>query len=119
MMWTPDRIERLRELVAQGVSFSDIGTAMGITKNAALSKATRMRFMPDADAPLSEAQVLSRSLRGAPVSAATPQWDFPPHGQCVWPIGDPKDDDFRFCRDGVHAFGQPYCAEHHGQAWRR
>lgn len=31
--------------------------------------------------------------------------------QCCWPLGDPKQSDFRYC--GKHRFGgKPYCAEH-------
>ena len=30
---------------------------------------------------------------------------------CLWPIGDPGDDDFGFCEDDT-APGRPYCAKH-------
>jgi GcrA cell cycle regulator len=30
---------------------------------------------------------------------------------CRWPIGDPKNEDFRFCGKPVAA-GKPYCGEH-------
>lgn len=40
--WTTERVERLKHLVADGVTFEAIGAEIGITKNAALGKATRM-----------------------------------------------------------------------------
>lgn len=40
--WTDERVARLRELVAEGLSYSEIGKRLGITKNAALGKADRL-----------------------------------------------------------------------------
>ncbi len=33
------------------------------------------------------------------------------HGECRWPIGDPRQDGFHFCGAKQMA-GRPYCAEH-------
>ena len=41
-----------------------------------------------------------------------------PPGLCAWPIGDPCEADFRYCRTPVAAFGEPYCAKHRARAWR-
>ena len=38
--------------------------------------------------------------------------------QCRWPLGDPREPDFRFCRAPVARSGEPYCAEHRALAWR-
>ena len=40
-----------------------------------------------------------------------------PDGLCCWPIGDPADPGFRFCRTPVAWPGQPYCTEHRARAW--
>ena len=40
-----------------------------------------------------------------------------PPGLCQWPIGDPADPDFRYCRAPVARPGEPYCAEHRARAW--
>ena len=41
-----------------------------------------------------------------------------PPGLCAWPIGDPADPDFRYCREPVGRPGEPYCAAHCARAWR-
>lgn len=33
------------------------------------------------------------------------------HGDCRWPIGDPRHDGFHFC-GAKQAIGRPYCQEH-------
>ena len=40
--WPDEKIEALRKLVAEGYSFSIIGDRLGVTRNAALGKASRM-----------------------------------------------------------------------------
>lgn len=40
--WTDERVARLRELVAEGLPYSEIGNRLGVTKNAALGKADRL-----------------------------------------------------------------------------
>ena len=36
--------------------------------------------------------------------------------KCLWPIGDPGDDDFHFC-EGPAVHGKPYCEEHCARAY--
>lgn len=33
------------------------------------------------------------------------------HGECKWPIGDPRHPDFHFC-GAQQVLGRPYCIEH-------
>lgn len=40
--WTPERVERLTAMRAEGFSFGQIGGALGCTRNAAIGKAGRM-----------------------------------------------------------------------------
>jgi GcrA cell cycle regulator len=53
-------------------------------------------------------------MRATAKKAAKPKTllDLEP-GDCRWPIGEPKHDDFHFCGK-PHAPGRPYCAHH----WR-
>jgi GcrA cell cycle regulator len=44
MDWTPEAIERLRALWAEGHSTAEIGRRMGITKNAVVGKAHRLNL---------------------------------------------------------------------------
>ncbi|WP_282609969.1 GcrA family cell cycle regulator [Pelagibius sp. Alg239-R121] len=36
--------------------------------------------------------------------------------KCLWPIGDPGDDDFHFCGEPAQS-GKPYCSEHCARAY--
>lgn len=40
--WTDARIDELKALVAEGLSYAAIGTTMGVSKNTAQSKANRL-----------------------------------------------------------------------------
>lgn len=44
LTWTSDRIERLKELVATGLAFSGIAAELGVTRNAAIGKAQRLKL---------------------------------------------------------------------------
>ncbi len=37
-------------------------------------------------------------------------------GDCRWPIGDPRNDDFHFC-GAQQVIGRPYCTEHCAQSY--
>ena len=39
-------------------------------------------------------------------------------GTCRWPLGDPKEEGFRFCSEPPTR-GRPYCAHHYAKSWRR
>lgn len=97
--WTEERIERLRELWAQGLSASEIAAALGeITRNAVIGKAHRLglsaRPSPIKRKPVVGATILSLTER-----------------MCKWPVGDPRSSDFHFCGSAAQP-GTPYCAEH-------
>lgn len=38
------------------------------------------------------------------------------HGDCRWPIGDPRHADFHFC-GAQSVLGRPYCTEHWQQSF--
>lgn len=38
--------------------------------------------------------------------------------KCKWPIGDPKDNDFKFCGNASHDSETPYCDFHTKMAYR-
>ncbi|MDC0493898.1 global cell cycle regulator GcrA-like protein, partial [Alphaproteobacteria bacterium] len=41
-VWTDERLEKLKELWTQGLSISQIGEALGVSRNAIAGKAHRM-----------------------------------------------------------------------------
>jgi GcrA cell cycle regulator len=97
--WTPEKVEELTKFWASGLSASEIGRRMGITKNAVVGKVRRldlaMRRLPAQ--PKREPNVITLDRLSA--------------NMCSWPEGEPGQDDFRFC--GTPAVdGKPYCAAH-------
>jgi GcrA cell cycle regulator len=97
--WTPEKVEELTKFWASGLSASEIGRRMGITKNAVVGKVRRldlaMRRLPAQ--PKREPNVVTLDRLSA--------------NMCSWPEGEPGTADFRFC--GTPAVdGKPYCAAH-------
>ena len=97
--WTDERVEELKKLWDSGLSASEIGRHMGITKNAVVGKVRRLDLaMRRAPAPVKiEANVVTLDRLSA--------------NMCSWPVGEPGDPNFRFCGEpAIH--GKPYCQPH-------
>lgn len=124
MTWTEERISDLIRLWEAGHSASHIGKALGVSKNAVIGKAHRLK-LPPRPSPIRRsarpkvprpAPIAKRvpTVRPKPVFRATR----PQHGapSCLWPFGDPGDADFHFCGAATIA-GKPYCEEHCARAY--
>lgn len=103
--WTEERVAELTKLWESGLSASEIGRRLGITKNSVVGKARRMDL----------------AMRRAPAAPKRP----PPNvvtlerlgaSQCSWPEGEPGTDNFRFCGDPA-VMGKPYCDTHCSMAY--
>lgn len=95
----------LRQMLEdEGLSASQAARRLGTTKNSVLSRARRRGFV------LRHPPVWERPERAAP----PPRVMFPGKGECVWPIGDPRDPDFHFCGAETKEYNGSYCAEHAG-----
>lgn len=96
--WTSERVAQLSKMWATGLSASEIGRRLGITKNSVIGKARR----------------LDLAMRRAPALPSKPKivtLERLTSTMCCWPDGDPGKPEFRFC--GVPAVnGKPYCATH-------
>lgn len=127
MSWTDDRIAELARLWQAGHSASEIGKRLGVSKNAVVGKAHRLR-LPGRPSPIKR-EAAARAeppRRRKPAAAAKPQVHrAPPRARleepgggpgCLWPIGDPGDADFHFCGELVTP-GKPYCPEHAARAY--
>lgn len=136
MEWTPEKIAELSRLWSEGLTTSEIGKRLGISKNAVVGKAHRMRLA----ARPSPIKRLARPAvpRPAPARAVTPAAAAPPSAQvspprstgqpkrvvelsahgCRWPIGHPGEPGFHFCSERA-VVGKPYCAEHAAMAYVR
>ena len=97
--WTTDRVEQLTKLWATGLSASEIGRQLGITKNAVVGKVRRLNL----------------AMRRAPsIPKRQPNivtLDRLTSTQCLWPEGEPGESSFRFCGK-VAVMGKPYCENH-------
>lgn len=109
--WPPEMIEQLREWWDAGHSaavitqkFAEIWPERLLTRNMVIGKAHRLRL----------------ARRPSPIKhKRKPAADVIAKGHtCMWPIGDPKEKDFRFCGAGALP-DKPYCAEHTSRARHR
>ena len=106
MNWTEERVQRLKDLWAQGLSASEIADALGdISRNAVIGKAHRLG-LSGRPSPIKK-----KPTRGATILSLTER-------MCKRPVGDPKHQDFHFCGKTAHS-GLPYCLEHAAVAYQQ
>lgn len=121
-MWTKEIIAKLVKLAAQGLSYTEIGKALGITKNAAIGKARRLRISK----PPAEAVIKQRKPTPKPKQKLAPKPPTPLEKEtmltgmkfvsmmdlkddhCRYPID--KDGETVFC--GLPKFKKSFCQEH-------
>jgi GcrA cell cycle regulator len=122
MIWTPERIARLRELIEGGATYQAAGVELGCGKNAAIGKARRegITVLPGAEPSnvwqrvrWAEVEMMQRETKQSTVCP------FPEPGRCVWPEGHPKEAGFHFCGERIDRMGVSYCAEHRLVAYQR
>ena len=119
-VWTDERLEELEKLWAKGLSISQIGEALGVSRNAIAGKAHRMG-LPKRPSPISRLKA-----ERPKVEAVVEEQDLPlrlelrqlvwSRSKCCWPTGDPKKNGFVFCGDMVVP-GKPYCLPHCKEAY--
>lgn len=134
MTWTDERVAELARLWDSGQSASAIGRILGVSKNAVVGKAHRLR-LSSRPSPIRHERrtpvrrrvpMLTRPVEPPRTAAPEPA---PPveepqvvtrrHGKgpnCLWPIGDPRQPDFRFCGAPAQE-GKPYCTDHCARAY--
>ncbi len=124
MAWTEAQIADLKRLWTAGHSTSQIGTVLGVSKNAVIGKAHRLK-LPARPSPIRHSSG-PRRPKQAPlpkqVRKIQPRLVFKPgrprNGapSCLWPIGHPGDASFHFC-GGKTVPSRPYCPEHCARAY--
>jgi GcrA cell cycle regulator len=69
--WTTDEISRLTQLWAEGLSGTEIGRCLGITKSAAIGKVRRLR-LPGRPSPIRARPIYAREATSPQRAAYTP-----------------------------------------------
>ena len=95
MVWNPELIEQLTQQWDAGMSITQIGKNLGMTRNAVVGKAHR----------------LGLTKRPSPILRSEPKAPSYTGPVRKWPSGDPKSAAFGFCGKPVHE-GRPYCTDH-------
>ena len=101
--WTPDMISLLTGFWAEGVSASEIGRRMGVSRNSIVGKAHRLG-LPKRPSPIRWKPKPPKLLTLADIKP----------GQCLFPDGEPGTDGFNFCGEPVIK-GKPYCGPHYAR----
>lgn len=71
MSWTPERIAKLEELWAEGHSTAEIGRRLGVSKNAVVGKAHRMK-LPGRQSPIESKRKAKTAAPAKAPAAAKP-----------------------------------------------
>ena len=139
MEWSEEAISQLRAFWTEGHSTAEIGRRMGVTKNAVVGKAHRLKLCArpspirhdgradarprtprlskvEPAATLAETAAAPPPVR--PVLRSVPTAAFGRVSPCCWPIGEPGTPSFRFC-DAATLPNKPYCETHAQLAYVR
>ncbi len=115
--WTEDRLAKLRELWDKKLSITKIGEELGVSRNAVAGKAHRLGLekrqspIKPSIKPKTQKNEWDETLRGPmPLRLVLRSLDWS-RNKCLWPYGDPKNLDFKFCGEPVLS-GKPYCLKH-------
>jgi len=126
-VWTEERLNKLRQLWEKGLSISQIGEELDVSRNAIAGKVYRLG-LPKRQSPISGKPSAKPSVKPAPaVEVEDVETDEIPlklalrriswsRSKCSWPIGDPKSTSFKFCGEDV-VIGKPYCNDHCFEAY--
>jgi len=139
--WTEERTAHLKRLLDEkrlrpDLSFSDIGRALGCSRNSALSKAHRMGWTDNVSKRVRSHRQALRAVRRVVASPVPPPEPYVepiepalvPEKQrkaltdlsdrdCRWPVGDPRHADFHFC-GARREPGISYCKAHAQRAFQ-
>ena len=132
MSWTPEKVDKLKELWGKGNTASEIAQILGgVTRNAVIGKAQRLNLSEKIHTKKNssvavninekENQISRKNLRRGKFKSLIIDKDFEPENpkqleeldenSCKWPIGHPNEDNFYFCgRTSLKDFS--YCKLH-------
>lgn len=145
MSWTDDRVELLKKLWGEGHTAAEIAKKLGnVTRNAVIGKAHRLKLpsrvspiQPNKTKKIRPANSNVKVVKPVEVKEKKPrEAKLPPTasvhdkavgplvplselkaGDCRWPSGDPRHNDFGFCGEKSMT-GLPYCIDHAQSAYQ-
>jgi GcrA cell cycle regulator len=142
--WTVERIERLKNRFAAGLTCRQIAADIGVSRNAVIGKLSRLNLTREKTVEPPRLPRTDQAKGRRPRTGPRPQYavlvaayaeprpsvdDQPIHNEhccsllelseerCRWPISTPGAADFRFCGNPP-VEGLPYCAGHTRLAYR-
>lgn len=135
MTWDVARVSELKNLWLAGLSASQIARKLGdgVSRNAVIGKVHRLGLGGRGQPKTTEAKAQPEGVEVetsvvAPAPVPEPQAQSGRENEvailglserkCRWPLGDPRDPDFRFCGAGVTE-GEPYCIKHARLAYQQ
>lgn len=124
-VWTEERLKKLKDLWNKGLSISQIGEELDVSRNAIAGKVYRLG-LPKRQSPISSKSAPAKKAPEAldnsdmepsdlPLKLALRKIDWS-RSKCSWPKGDPKTTEFEFCGAEVVP-GKPYCNDHCFEAY--
>jgi len=112
--WTPVRVGALIALWDEGITTSEIGRRLGVTKNAVVGKVHRLG-LAKRKSPI-QVRTDHAGEAGEVGEAKIVGLEMLRAGMCSWPDGDPAEEELRFCgRPAIP--DKPYCAAHCAKAY--
>jgi len=121
-VWTDEQREQVRQLfTTDGLSYGQISQRLGMSRDVVAGLVNRMKLTGQGRNPAhgghrKRKMVTEQQQAEAPLKAASNSLIDLGRACCAWPIGDPKDADFRFC--GTPTDGRsPYCLAHREKAY--
>lgn len=132
--WPPEQIELLKVLTAKHFSAADIAKRINVQFGTRYSRSAILGKMHREGFRKSSIVSVKKWARPAKLRPAAPANDLPVvtiqadadivgvpfaeigNGKCRWPIGDPRDSEFRCCGAVIGA-EETYCAAHSARAY--
>ena len=114
MVWTDDKIKKLKKLWQAEKPTAEIAKVLGMSKNSIIGKVHRLN-LKTRPSPI-KPDVKKKAKPVAKVTTGKIHLTDLKMNTCRWPIGDPKDEDFCFCGQQT-VMGKPYCLKHCQEAY--
>lgn len=115
-VWSDEARERVRTLfTTEGLSYGQIAQRLGMSRDMVAGLVNRLKLIGKGRNPAYGGHGTRLQAEVRPMKTADSLIDLA-RACCAWPIGDPKDADFRFC--GTPSEGRsPYCLAHRQKAY--